>query len=140
VSDVIADLRKDLERRLEEVDRELVAYEPLLRERAQLQEALETPPFASGTPRTAAPKRKSAPRRSSSSRAPRGANREAILKVVGDRPGVTAAEISDVTKISRAVTYNTLAKLVEQGQLAKTELPGGQTGYRSAKPEGSGSL
>lgn len=140
MSDVIADLRNDLERRLKEVDRELEAYEPLLRERAQLQEALATPPFASGTPRAAAPKRKSAPRKSASPRAPRGANREAILKVVGDRPGVTAAEISDVTKISRAVTYNTLAKLVEQGQLAKTELPGGQTGYRSAQPDASSSL
>jgi hypothetical protein len=37
-----------------------------------------------------------------------------------------------VTKISRPVTYNTLAKLVEQGRLAKTDLPGGQTGYRLA--------
>ena len=66
--------------------------------------------------------------------APRGANREAILGIVGERPGVTASEISDVTKISRAVTYNTLAKLIEQGLLAKTELPGGQTGYKSATP------
>ena len=47
---------------------------------------------------------------------------------------MSAAEIADVTKISRAVTYNTLAKLVEQGQLAKTELPGGQTGYKPAPP------
>jgi Fe2+ or Zn2+ uptake regulation protein len=37
-----------------------------------------------------------------------------------------------VTKISRAVTYNTLAKLVAQGEIEKTELPGGQTGYKSA--------
>ena len=42
---------------------------------------------------------------------------------------MSAAEIADVTKISRAVTYNTLAKLIEQGKIAKTELPGGQTGY-----------
>ena len=47
---------------------------------------------------------------------------------------MTAAEIADVTKISRAVTYNTLAKLVEQGKLEKTALPGGQTGYKSAQP------
>jgi Fe2+ or Zn2+ uptake regulation protein len=32
------------------------------------------------------------------------------------------------------VTYNTLAKLVEQGKLEKTELPGGQTGYKAAAP------
>jgi Fe2+ or Zn2+ uptake regulation protein len=53
---------------------------------------------------------------------------------VGERPGVGAGEIADVTKISRAVTYNTLAKLVEQGKLIKSELPGGQTGYQAADP------
>ncbi len=52
------------------------------------------------------------------------------------RPGATASEIADVTKISRPVTYNTLAKLVEQGRLAKTALPGGQTGYRPAPARG----
>jgi sugar-specific transcriptional regulator TrmB len=131
VSDVIGDLRRDLEGRLREVERQLGAYEPLLREREQLQEALAKPPFSGAR----APKRPAAAapaRKSGGTRAPRGANREAILKVVGDRPGVTATEIADVTKISRAVTYNTLAKLVEQGKLAKTELPGGQTGYKAA--------
>jgi sugar-specific transcriptional regulator TrmB len=136
VSDVIADLRRDLEQRLKEVDRQLEAYEPLLRERAQLQEALTTPPFAA-SPR---PATKGTSPRKSRTRAPRGANREAILSVVGERPGVSATEISEVTKISRAVTYNTLAKLVEQGRIAKTELPGGQTGYKPAEPAESSGL
>jgi hypothetical protein len=130
VSDVIGDLRRDLEGRLKEVERQLDAYEPLLREREQLQEALAKPPFSGGAKAPAQAKPRPA-RKSSGTRAPRGANREAILKVVGDRPGVTATEIADVTKISRAVTYNTLAKLVEQEQLEKTELPGGQTGYKA---------
>jgi hypothetical protein len=125
VSDVIGDLRRDLEGRLREVERQLDAYRPLLREREQLQEALAKPPFAGQQP-------KAATKPKSGTRAPRGANREAILKVVGERPGVSATEIADVTKISRAVTYNTLAKLVAQGQLTKTELPGGQTGYRTS--------
>ena len=51
---------------------------------------------------------------------------------------MSATEIADVTKISRAVTYNTLAKLVEQGQLEKTELPGGQTGYRAVDAAATG--
>ena len=126
MSDFIGDLRRDLEKRLKEVDRELAGVEPLMRERERLQAALATPPFASAE--RGRRRRARAPRKQRT-RAPRGANREAILSVVGERPGVTAAEISDVTKISRAVTYNTLAKLVEQGKLAKTELPGGQTGY-----------
>jgi sugar-specific transcriptional regulator TrmB len=129
VSDVIAGLRRDLEERLNVIERELAAYEPLLQEREQIQAALGRAPFAPQS-RPAAT-RGTSPRKQRT-RAPRGANREAILSVVGERPGVTAAEIADVTKISRAVTYNTLAKLVSQGALEKTELPGGQTGYKPA--------
>jgi hypothetical protein len=138
VSDVIGDLRRDLEGRLKEVERQLDAYQPLLHEREQLQEALAKPPFSGAAP-AARPAAKASPARGKTrTRAPRGANREAILRVVGDRPGVSATEIADVTQISRAVTYHTLAKLVEQGQLAKTELPGGQTGYRAVDAPATG--
>jgi len=129
VSDFIGDLRRDLENRLREVDRELAGVEPLMRERERLEAALALPPFAEPSRPPVAAKPVSP--RKVSTRAPRGANREAILSVVAERPGTTAAEISDVTKISRAVTYNTLAKLIEQGKLEKTELPGGQTGYKA---------
>jgi hypothetical protein len=133
LSDFIGDLRRDLEQRLKDVERELENVDPLLRERDRLREALATPPFATSAPAPAPRVAAKAPStRKTRTRAPRGANREAILGVVGERPGVSAAEISDVTKISRAVTYNTLAKLIEQGQIAKTELPGGQTGYTPA--------
>jgi hypothetical protein len=142
VSDVIGELRRDLEGRLKEVERQLDAYQPLLHEREQLQEALAKPPFSGTAPARPAQKAKAKAKapaaRKARTRAPRGANREAILRVVGDRPGVTATEIADVTKISRAVTYNTLAKLVEQGQLAKSALPGGQTGYRAVDAAATG--
>ena len=138
MSDVIGDLRRDLEGRLKEVERQLDAYQPLLREREQLQEALAEAAVLGRSARGAARGQGARPARKSRTRAPRGANREAILRVVGDRPGVSATEIADVTKISRAVTYNTLAKLVEQGQLAKTELPGGQTGYRAVDAAATG--
>ena len=145
MSDVIGDLRRDLEGRLKEVERQLDAYQPLLHEREQLQEALAKPPFSGTAAARPAAKAKAtakakapAAARKTRTRAPRGANREAILRVVGDRPGVSATEIADVTKISRAVTYNTLAKLVEQGQLAKTALPGGQTGYRAVDAPATG--
>ena len=130
MSDVIGDLRRDLETRLKEVDRQLAGVEPLMREREEIQAVLARPPFSAPS----RPATRGTSARKSRTRAPRGANREAILSVVGERPGVTASEISDVTKISRAVTYNTLAKLVEQGRLEKTELPGGQTGYKPATP------
>jgi hypothetical protein len=136
VSDVIAGLRRDLEQRLNDIERELGALEPLVREREQIQAALSREPFAKQG--GARPATKGTSARKQRSRAPRGANREAILSLVGERPGVSAGEISDVTKISKAVTYNTLAKLVEQGKLAKTELPGGQTGYKPAEADGPG--
>ena len=131
MSDVIAGLRRDLEQRLGDIERELAGMEPLVREREQIAAALARPPFATEARPVAT---KGAGPRKQRTRAPRGANREAILTVVGERPGASAAEISDVTKISRAVTYNTLAKLVEQGKLEKTDLPGGQTGYKPAAP------
>jgi hypothetical protein len=131
VSDVIADLRRQMQDRLKEIDGELKGVDALLRERDQIEAALAQPPFATGRA-NATPRR--APARNPRPRAPRGANREAVLNAVSDRPGVTAATIADVTKISKAVTYNTLAKLVEQGKLEKTELPGGQTGYKAAVP------
>lgn len=134
MTDVIAGLRRDLEQRLKEIERQLAEHEPLLRERDQIQAALEQPPFAENIrvrPAEAA-KRAPATRKPAAKRAPRGANREAILTLVGERPGVSASEIASVTKIARAVTYNTLAKLVELGRLEKTQLPGGQTGYKPA--------
>jgi predicted Rossmann fold nucleotide-binding protein DprA/Smf involved in DNA uptake len=132
LSDVIADLRNQMRQRLKDIDRELAGFEELVRERDQIEAALAQPPFAEI--RAAAPARRPAARKTTRPRAPRGANREAVLTAVGERPGVTAATIADVTKISRAVTYNTLAKLVEQGKIEKTELPGGQTGYKAPTP------
>jgi sugar-specific transcriptional regulator TrmB len=131
VSDFIGDLKRDLEQRLKEVERELANVDPLLLERDRLRAALAAPPFAV----EARPAVKTAAPRKATTRAPRGANRDAIVATVEGRPGATAAEIADVTKISRAVTYNTLAKLIEQGRLEKTELPGGQTGYKPITTE-----
>jgi Fic family protein len=122
-----------MQQRLEVVERELAAVQPLVRERERLEAALSMAPFATSV-RPAAKAAKARKPRAGGTRAPRGANREAIQKLVGERPGVSAAEIADVTKISRAVTYNTLSKLVQQGLLAKSELPGGQTGYQPAPP------
>ncbi len=135
MTDVIADLRRELQNRLSEIERELHGMEGLVSERERIRAALAQPPFATNGPAPAARAPRRAPaRKSTRPRAPRGANLEAVLTAVGQRPGVTATTIADVTKISRAVTYNTLAKLVDQGKLEKTELPGGQTGYKTAAP------
>ena len=73
MSDVIGDLRRDLEGRLKEVERELDAYQPLLREREQLQEALAKPPFAGAAPGGGAARDQARRRRARPARAPRAA-------------------------------------------------------------------
>jgi DNA-binding transcriptional ArsR family regulator len=51
-------------------------------------------------------------------RAPRGANRDAILALVEERPGVSVAEIASVTKIPKPTVATTVSKLKRDGVLA----------------------
>jgi hypothetical protein len=51
-------------------------------------------------------------------RAPRGANQDAILKVVEERPGVSVAEIASVTKIPKPTVATTVSKLKRERVLA----------------------
>jgi DNA-binding transcriptional ArsR family regulator len=68
--------------------------------------------------------------RPSADRARRGANREAILAAVGERPGATAREIADLTGIARATVASTLTRLTANGVLERSELPAGGVGFR----------
>jgi hypothetical protein len=63
-------------------------------------------------------------------RAPRGANREAVLAVVRERPGVTASELAVASGVTGGTLYSLLRRLTEHGELDKRALPGGQVGYR----------
>ena len=67
-------------------------------------------------------------------RAPRGANRAAVLSVVVDRPGATSGEIAAASGVDRNVVYSLLRLLVANGELRKEELPTGTTGYAIAQP------
>lgn len=71
---------------------------------------------ASGRRRAAAPA--PAPERADGERAPRGANRDAILALVEERPGVSVAEIASVTKIAKPTVATTVSKLKREGVLA----------------------
>ena len=46
-----------------------------------------------------------------------------------DRPGVTASELVAASGVTGGTLYSLLRRLTEQGELAKRDLPGGQTGY-----------
>ena len=64
------------------------------------------------------------------SRAPRGQNKARILGVVGERSGVSAAEVAQATGIASATVSSTLAKLASSGEVLREQLPGGGVGFR----------
>lgn len=68
-------------------------------------------------------------------RAARGANREAVLRAVKDRPGATRTELANVSGVERNTLYGLLARLVNAGELQTRSLPTGRTGYALAQPQ-----
>ena len=67
-------------------------------------------------------------------RAARGANRAAVLRVIDERPGVSLSELATASGVQRATLYSLLRALTEKGELAKQDLPGGHTGYTRSAP------
>jgi DNA-binding IclR family transcriptional regulator len=55
-----------------------------------------------------------------------------VLAVVRERPGVTARELAAASGVTGGTLYSLLARLTARGELAKRDLPGGQTGYALA--------
>jgi hypothetical protein len=68
--------------------------------------------------------------RGSAKRAPRGANRAAVLRVLVERPGVSASELSGAAGVARPGALRLLKTLEERGEVVKEQLPGGTAGYR----------
>ena len=101
MSDVIAGLRRDLEQRLKDIERELAEHEPLLREREQIQ-ARSGAAAVRASARPAGGQARARAQGGAAKRAPRGANREAILHAVGERPGRVARRRSPTSRRSRA--------------------------------------
>lgn len=58
------------------------------------------------------------------------ANREALLAVIGERPGVTKAELKESTGVSSAGVAQSLRRLLGRGEVRQESPPGGDIGYR----------
>jgi len=120
MADLVAQIQRDIERRLQEL-------RPLLAEKEQLEAVLaaltsEPNGTTASRPRAARAVASAAVERAPYAggkrrRAPRGANREAILKVVRERPGVSAAEVASVTKIAKPTVHTTISQLKRKGIL-----------------------
>jgi hypothetical protein len=66
-------------------------------------------------PRAAKPPR--AARKPSAERAPRGANRAAVLRVLGERPGVSVTELAAASGVAKPVLYNLLGTLAKRDEV-----------------------
>lgn len=125
MADLVGQIQRDIEKRLQEL-------RPLIDEKERLEAVLAALTNGSGAP--AAPRARATTPRSAGRapyaagkgrRAPRGANREAILSVVRERPGVSAAEVAEITRIAKPTVHTTISQLKRKGIL---------------EPEGSGGV
>jgi hypothetical protein len=116
-----------------EIRERLAASRDAAQEYERLQAALDAL-GAPAEPAAAAPAPRRA-RRAAPPRAPRGANREAVLRALEERPGASASELAAASGVNRTVLYSVLNRLIEGGEVAKEELPGGTTGYKRLREE-----
>jgi DNA-binding transcriptional ArsR family regulator len=129
MADLVGQIQRDIEQRLAEL-------RPLIEEKEQLESVLAA--LKNGNGGAAAVRPAARPAASSGRtqyaagkgrRAPRGANREAILNVVRERPGITASEVADVTQIAKPTVHTTISQLKRKGILE----PEGANGVKLAK-------
>jgi hypothetical protein len=145
--DLLERIRAELHERLDASRAAVTEYEQLQRALQALDGASPAPRGRSGESRTRRTRQAPAsaaggPRRRTAAarrRAPRGQNRERVLRVLSERPGVTPAEVVSASGLKRPIIYNELRRLVDAGEVVKQELPSGRTGYSLAQGEANGS-
>jgi transposase len=120
--DLLDRVRQDITQRLAETRAVVQEHNRLEAALAALDTVTETGGQTAAQPKPTRGK----PRRK---RAPHGANREAVLRVVEERPGVSPAEIASASGVRQNVVYVELRRLVEAGELTKQQMPGGRVGY-----------
>jgi hypothetical protein len=131
----------------QEIAERLNALRPLVSEYDRLLRAQEALSGTGGDARTApaSARRGARPARSQSTRgeavrrrAPRGANRQAVLAALGERPGASAGELSGASGVSAPTIYNVLRALTRSGEVQTVALPSGRSGYRLPSPTDDG--
>jgi hypothetical protein len=137
VPDMVADLRRSLTQRLETIERKLIDVTALTSERDRIRAALDALGPATKTPtgrsaNGATGRRTPTPRKrpnAAAKRAKPGENTAKVLAVIGERPGVSAVEISQVAKLSQPTTYTTISRLAKSEKIEEVELGSGR-GWR----------
>jgi hypothetical protein len=62
-------------------------------------------------------------------RAPRGANREAFLDALRERPGSSVPEVAEATGVHQAVLYQLRRRLLDEGAVVEQQRDDGRKGY-----------
>lgn len=104
-----------------QIDTRLEALRPLVREFEQLESAraVLVGDHGGGAGRARRSPRPPAASPARGRRAPRGANRAAILRLAGERPGITVAEIAQVAGIGKPTVHSTVYALTRRGELER---------------------
>jgi hypothetical protein len=130
MADLLDRIRSEIRQRLDESRAAVREYERLESALAALDGDGEPVSAGAQTSRRSRRRKRADPAHGAARpRARRGANREAVLRVVGERPGVAVAELAAASGVDRKVLYGLLRRLTERGELRKEALPAGGTGY-----------
>ena len=129
MSDLVERTKRELQERIDELES---AVEELPRLKAALAALDDSSGGGGGRPGRRGGRARSrnggsggaADGRATGRRRPRGANRDAILRVVRERPGVSVGEVANVVSregVKKNVVYTTVNKLVKDGLVAKND-------------------
>jgi hypothetical protein len=139
--DLLDSIRGELRARLDELRPLVHQYERLQDAERALGEGPAIRPKRGGGPKRAQARPASATqagsRRRSSSAAEREANRQRILGLVGERPGITKRELKDAAGLSGAGVAQNVRRMLDRGEVHEEPLPGGATGYRIGDGQGA---
>jgi hypothetical protein len=111
---MLEEIRRNAEHRLQEIA-------PLIEEAERLRDVLSV---ITQHPQARQPAQSSNGHGESAPRAPKGSNKRIILELVGKRPGITPAEISQATGVKRTVVASTVSRLKRSGDLEAYESGG----------------
>jgi DNA-binding transcriptional ArsR family regulator len=131
MSDLLDRVRAEIRDRLELTRSAVEEYEQLEAALDALGVSAEPAPQAR---RPRAHRDDSRPRRPPRKRAPRGANRAALLRAIGERPGASAGELARASGVAQPAVYALLRKLTDDGEVVRRELPSGRSGYAASAP------
>ena len=123
-----------LDRRiLREIRERLKQSRAAVEEHNRLEAALQALDKIDGD-KTATTRPRRASTRRTGTRAPRGANREKALTAIRDQPGISIAQLSAATGITKNVLYGLTRTLTERGVVERVDAADGAVGFRVAEP------